>query len=75
MSNKTLLQKLFGKSSLSVRLFLFNSTLLMLIGVWMTGFDKVHWSIYVAPAFFGFAVIFGVCPGINLWRIVTKEST
>lgn len=74
MAEKTFLQRLFGKSSGAVRLFLFNATLFIMLGVWLTGFDKVHWTIYIVPGFFTFAVVFGICPGINLWRIVMKEN-
>lgn len=74
MAEKTFLQRLFGKSSGAVRLFLFNATLFIMLGVWLTGFDKVHWTIYIVPGFFTFAFVFGICPGINLWRIVMKEN-
>ncbi len=74
MDDYTFLQRLFGKSSRAVRLFLFNSTLLIMIGIWLSGFDNVHWSIYFVPAFYTFAAVLGICPGMNLWRIILNES-
>lgn len=38
---------------------------IMLAGIWLTGFDKVHWLLYVPVAFAGFAGLSGFC--INLW--------
>ena len=39
-------------ASRTMRLFMFNSSLFMLIGIWLSGFDNVHWFIYFVPAFF-----------------------
>lgn len=35
-------------------------------GIWLTGFDKVHWILYVPVLFLSFAGITGICPLI-LW--------
>ena len=74
MADKSFLQHLFGRSGKAMRMFLFNSTLFIMLGVWLTGFENVHWTIYIVPAFYTFAFVFGICPGINLWRIVMKEN-
>lgn len=34
---------------------------IMLAGIWLTGFDKVHWLLYVPVAFAGFAGLSGFC--------------
>lgn len=65
---------LFVKSGRAMRMFLFNSTLFILVGIWLSGFDNVHWFIYVIPAFYTFAFTVGICPGINLWRMIFKEN-
>lgn len=36
----------------------------VLLGMWLTGFDKVHWLLYVPVAFFYFAAVSGICPGL-----------
>lgn len=65
--------RLFVKSGNAMRIFLLNSTLFMMIGIWLTGFDNVHWFLYVLPGIFTLSATFGICPGINFWRIVLKE--
>ena len=66
--------RLFVKSGNAMRLFLINSVLFILAGIWLTGFDQVHWFIYVIPVIYTLSAAFGVCPGINLWRIVLGED-
>ena len=74
MARSRLASRLFVKSGNAMRLFLVNSTLFMLIGIWLTGFDRVHWFMYVLPAIFTVSATFGICPGINLWRMVIGEG-
>jgi asparagine N-glycosylation enzyme membrane subunit Stt3 len=42
--------------------------LLIFIGIWLTGFDKVHWFLYVLVGLFTFAGITGICPGLMFWE-------
>lgn len=63
------LKSLFTASA-SMRMFMFNASLMMLVGIWLTGFDKVHWFIYVVPAFFIFATLTGLCLGLVLPRLI-----
>ena len=53
-------------ASNSVRLLFFNICVLTMIGVWLTGFDKVHWFVYVLPGVMLFAAATGFCPGLFL---------
>lgn len=48
-------------------LFLTVSTLI-LVGIWLTGFAKVHWFLYVPAAALLFAGLTGICPGLMLWK-------
>ena len=48
-------------ASKTQRLFFFNMSVLSLIGLWLTGFDKVHWFTYVIPAGLLFAAATGLC--------------
>jgi hypothetical protein len=34
------------------------------LGIWLTGFGKVHWLLYVPAVFFIFASVTGICPGM-----------
>ncbi len=38
-----------------------------LLGIWLTGFDKAHWVLYLPVAFFTFAGLTGICPGLIFW--------
>jgi len=38
--------------------------LTVFIGIWLTGFDKAHWFLYVPVILFTFAGITGICPGL-----------
>ena len=49
--------------------FLFSGTVIWL-GIWLTGFSIVHWLLYVPAAFFYFAAITGICPGLIISRLL-----
>ena len=44
--------------------------LIVFIGIWLTGGEKVHWFLYVPVIAFAFAGITGICPGLIFWRKV-----
>jgi ABC-type polysaccharide/polyol phosphate export permease len=52
------------KASRVQRVFFFNMAVLILFGLWLTGFDKVHWFTYVIPAGLLFASATGLCLGL-----------
>ena len=52
------------KASHSVRLFLFNLAVFIMIAIWLSGFQNVHWFSYAVPAFLVFAAATGFCPGL-----------
>ncbi len=52
------------KASNTVRLFFVNVAIFSLIGSWLTGFDVVHWFVYVLPVFLLLAAVTGFCPGM-----------
>lgn len=62
---------MFGASN-TVRLFFLNVAVVSLIGVWLTGFDVVHWFVYVLPAFLIIAAITGFCPGMMVSGKILK---
>lgn len=51
----------------AMRMTLLSIAAIMLAGIWLTGFDKVHWLLYVPPAFLAFAGLIGICPGLIFW--------
>jgi len=54
------------------RLTFVNITVLSIVGISLTGFDQVHWSIYIVPAALIFAAVSGYCVGFEISkRILT----
>ena len=49
----------------ATRMLYLSFSLIMLIGVWLTGFSTVHWLLYIPIIFSAFAGISGFC--VNLW--------
>lgn len=51
-------------ASNTVRVFLFNIAMIILLSIWLSGFSNVHWFSYVLPSFLLFAAASGLCPGL-----------
>jgi hypothetical protein len=54
------------------RLTYVNIALLGMVGIWLTGFDQVHWFIYIAPGALLLAAIIGYCVGFDISKKVLK---
>jgi len=74
MADGTRRRGLFVRSGNAMRLFLINPAVLLMLGIWLTDFARVHWFLYVIPALFTLSAAFGVCPGINLWKMILRED-
>lgn len=61
--------------SKSMRLFFLVSGSIIWTGIWLTGFDVVHWLLYVPAVFFAFAVVTGICPGIIISKLLMKDKS
>ena len=53
--------------------FIFMASLIWL-GLWLTGFNTVHWILYLPAAFMSFAGITGICPGLIMNKLILKEN-
>jgi len=62
---------LIGKS---MRFFFFVVGSILWAGIWLTGLAAVHWLLFLPPAFFYFAAITGICPGLIFSRAIFGES-
>ncbi len=62
---------LIGKS---MRLFFLIAGSLIWLGIYLTGFNVVHWVSYLPAIFFIFAAITGICPGIIFSKMLFKEN-
>jgi len=61
------------KVSAAMRLFFLVAGSVLWLGIWLTGFSAVHWLLYVPPAFFYFAALTGICPGMIFSRFVFPD--
>ena len=49
---------------------------LILLGIWLTGFNVVHWLLYIPVAALIFAGVTGICPGyIIMQKLGFKGQT
>ena len=60
------------KVASSIRLFLGILAVLVWGGLYLTGFNSIHWLLYVPAAILTVASVTGICPGIFLSKMVTK---
>jgi len=51
-------------ASKTIRLFFLNLSVMIVIGIWLTGFETVHWFAWVPPVFLVIGAITGFCPGM-----------
>lgn len=54
------------------RTLFMNSTLLSSNGIWLTGFEQVHWFAYIVPGALMFAALSVYCIGQDISKLVLK---
>jgi hypothetical protein len=52
----------------AIRMQFLTIALIILVGIFLTGFGEVHWFLYVPVVMFAFAGVTGVCPGMTMWK-------
>lgn len=62
------------KASPAVRLFLLVVSAVLWGGITLTGFQQVHWLLYIPAVFFIFAAMTGFCPGLIFSRMLLRET-
>lgn len=62
------------QSSPAARLLFLVVSLVIWLGIWLTGFGTAHWLLYLPAAFLLFAAVTGFCPGMILTRTLLKEK-
>ena len=53
-------------------LFLFMGTVIW-AGIYLTGFNQIHWLLYLPAVFLIFAGVTGICPGLIFSKLLFKE--
>lgn len=64
----------FTKSSPAMRLFFLVVGAVILGGIALTGFQVVHWLLYVPAVFLLLAAVTGYCPGMMITRSLLRED-
>lgn len=52
----------------AVRMQFLAIAVIILIGIWLTGFGQVHWFLYLPVAALVFAGVTGICPGMMIFK-------
>ncbi len=47
--------------------------ILLWVGIWLTGFNTVHWFLYLPATLLPLAGIIGICPGLIFQKMLFKE--
>jgi hypothetical protein len=50
------------------RMVLFTFAAFVGAGIWLTGFDKASWVLYIPLCLSVFAGITGICPSLIFWK-------
>lgn len=52
----------------ALRMLFLTVAVLISVGIFLTGYNNVHWFLYVPVAAMLFAGLTGICPGLMLWK-------
>ena len=58
------------KMEASMKAFFLFAGLVLWSGIWLTGFDVVHWLLYLPATFFLISAVTGICPGMIFFKEV-----
>ena len=58
----------------SMKAFFLFAGLVLWTGIWLTGFDVVHWVLYLPASFFLISAVTGICPGMIFFKEVFREE-
>jgi len=50
------------------RMFFLIVATLLTVGIWLSGWEHVHWLIYVIVGMLSFAFLTGICPGLVILK-------
>ena len=56
------------------RLLYASFALILIAGIGLTGFDQVHWLLYVPLLFSSFAALTGICLNLIFWKSLGFEE-
>ncbi len=62
------------KMTASLKAFFLFVGIVLWSGIWLTGFDLVHWLLYTPATFFILSAVTGICPGMIFFREIFRDS-
>ncbi len=62
------------KMDLATKAFFVFFGIILWSGIWLTGFDSVHWLLYLPATFFLVAALTGICPGMIFFKEIFREK-
>lgn len=60
--------------TIELRLLFINVTVISVIGIGLTGYEHMHWFVYVLPAALLFAAASGYCIGLDIIKRLLRVS-
>lgn len=58
----------------SMRLLFLMIAALIWAGIWLSGYNTVHWVLYLPAAFLTVAAVTGICPGLHILGKIFGKS-
>lgn len=52
----------------ALRMLVMSMSMVGAAGIFLSGYDQVHWLLYMPTVFMAFAAATGICPGLIIWR-------
>lgn len=62
------------KMGSSLKAFFLFVGIVLWAGIWLTGFDTVHWLLYMPATFLLFSALTGICPGMIFFKEIFGEK-
>ncbi len=62
------------KMDIAMKAFFLFVGLFLWAGIWLTGFEAVHWLLYLPATFFLFSAVTGICPGMIFFQGLFREK-
>ena len=56
------------------RIMLLLSAMLIIVGIWLSGWSSVHWFLYITPALFTLFGVTGLCPSVIMHRYLSRPA-
>ena len=59
----------------AIRMMFFTASAVISAGIWLSGWDQVHWLLYVPAVGLAFSGATGFCPGIYFYQKLGFKMT